>query len=114
MRKFGPDPLPKNQLRSHRVSVYLSVAERTKLARLSGGNRQIAAYLRDAGLDRIPPQIPLLNREAWIELARLAANFNQLAHRANEGKSVCVDSELLELVSNLLSEVRRNLIGVEG
>jgi hypothetical protein len=38
---------------------------------------QCGEYLRAAALHCLPPTVPALNREAWAELARLAANINQ-------------------------------------
>lgn len=49
-----------------------------------------AQWLREAALSRrLPsPPVPPINREQYAELARLAANLNQLTRLANEGRPV--------------------------
>ncbi|MBJ2901571.1 plasmid mobilization relaxosome protein MobC [Salmonella enterica subsp. enterica serovar Derby] len=46
---------------------------------------QRGEYLRAAALHRLPPTIPAANREQWAELARTAANLNQIARKVNAG-----------------------------
>ena len=83
-RRGGGKALPPEQLRTHCVSVRLSAAELEQLD-ARRGELQRGEWLRVAALDVLPPVIPELNREAWIELARAAANLNQLAFRTNTG-----------------------------
>jgi hypothetical protein len=73
-----------------------------------------AGWLRAAALDRrLPsPPVPAINREQYAELARLAANLNQLARTANEGRVVSLNSALLHQVETELSRLRLALIGV--
>ncbi|MBJ3115112.1 MobC family plasmid mobilization relaxosome protein [Salmonella enterica subsp. enterica serovar Typhimurium] len=47
---------------------------------------QRGEYLRAAALHRLPPTIPAANREQWAELARTAANLNQIARKINGGQ----------------------------
>jgi hypothetical protein len=65
-----------------------------------------AQWLREAALSRRLPSPPVaaINREQYAELARLAANLNQLTRLANEGERVSVAAGLL---SKLRSEVGR-------
>lgn len=83
-RRTGPDPLPAAERRGHCVSVRLNAAE---LARLDAvrGRFQRGEWLRMAALDRLPPTVPEINREAWTDLARAAGNLNQIARHLNEG-----------------------------
>ena len=61
-----------------------------------------------AALSQVPPTIPTLNREAWLELSRAAANLNQLARHLNEGNEGAqhetgrITSELREFRAALL------------
>jgi hypothetical protein len=75
-----------------------------------------AQWLREAALARRLPSPPVaaINREQYAELARLAANLNQLAHLANEGNSVTVASGLLERVAAETRRLRLALLGIDG
>jgi len=103
----GPQPYPPEQLRTRRLNVYLTDCELAELERRSkkAGIRP-PAYLREAALNRLPRTIPELNQAAWVELARSAANLNQIAHRLNVGEEVD-----LEEVREELAEFRMRLIG---
>lgn len=74
-----------------------------------------AQWLREAALSRRLPSspVPAINREQYAELARLAANFNQLAHAANSGQPVAVSDTLLQHTAAELSRLRLALIGAE-
>ena len=75
-----------------------------------------AQFLRDAALKRrLPsPPVPAINRAEYAELARLAANLNQLTRAANEGRPVTVAEALLERLAGEVSRLRLALLGVEG
>lgn len=75
-----------------------------------------AQWLREAALSRhLPsPLVPVINREQYAELARLAANLNQLARAANEGKRVVVATALLEKLAVEVKKLRLALLGVES
>lgn len=74
-----------------------------------------AQWLREAALSRRLPSlpVPVANREQYAELARLAANLNQLAHAANSGEPVQVNDELLTAVADQVKHLRLVLIGAE-
>ena len=75
-----------------------------------------AQWLREAALARRLPSPPVaaINREQYAELARLAANLNQLAHLANEGRPVTVANGLLERVAAETRRLRLALLGIDG
>ncbi len=75
-----------------------------------------AHWLREAALSRrLPsPPVPPINREQYAELARLSANLNQLAHAANIGQPVIVDSLLLQQLAGEVGRLRLALIGAGG
>jgi hypothetical protein len=95
----GPHPKDAAELRSHCVSVRLNAAELKTL----DGNRgvfQRGEWLRMASIDQLPPSPPpALNREAWLELSRAAANLNQIARALNAGESVDVTDTLAKLAA---------------
>jgi hypothetical protein len=72
------------------------------------------AALREAALSRRLPSPPVaaINREQYVELARLAANLNQLARLANEGQRVVVADGLLERLAGEIKRLRLALLGI--
>ncbi|CCD30117.1 auxiliary mobilization protein C [Candidatus Glomeribacter gigasporarum BEG34] len=95
-----------------RVSLDEYAALRQKAAQMS---MTPAQWLREAALSRrLPsPPVPPVNRERYAELARLAANLNQIAHRANEGYAVTVADVFLRQLMEEVSRLRLALIGEE-
>ena len=75
-----------------------------------------AQWLRAAALSsRLPaPPVPAINREQYAELARLAANLNQLTRLANEGRPVTVADALLQRLAGEVGRLRLALIGAGG
>jgi hypothetical protein len=73
-----------------------------------------AQWLRAAALSRRLPSPPVaaINREQYAELARLAANLNQLARVANEGQRVVVADGLLERLASETKRLRLALLGI--
>lgn len=106
-RRWTPEQDPAAK-RTHCISVRMNAAE---LAALDSRRGQYARgeYLRLAFFDALPPVIPELNREAWVELSRAASNLNQLAKAYNEGDALDPDS-----LRNHLAAFRDALIGAGG
>ncbi len=75
--------------RTERVALYLTLAERAELERRTAmtGWRDVGAYVRRAIMAQRSPRatVPQLNVQAYGELARMAANLNQLTRHLNEG-----------------------------
>ncbi|HEY8746018.1 MAG TPA: plasmid mobilization relaxosome protein MobC, partial [Chloroflexota bacterium] len=96
-----------------RYTLYLSPEELATLRERAGRTKTpaVSAYIRQAALGRAPGQaIPTVNREAYRELAGLAANLNQVARHLNQGGIVTAGpgqqfsrdlAELTELVRRL-------------
>lgn len=103
----GPAPLPPDERREHCVSVRVNAGE---LATLDSrrGVYQRGEWLRMAALDKLPPTIPAINREAWTELARAAGNLNQIARSLNAGEKVDRGS-----LRDQLAQFRAALIGAQ-
>jgi hypothetical protein len=105
----GRKPLAKNDKRQHCLSVRVNAQEQaqidTKRGKLTSGE-----FLRLAGLNALPPAPPAtLNREAWVELSRAAANLNQIAKALNSGDFSVEAGQALDA----LREFRFALIGAK-
>jgi hypothetical protein len=120
-RKRGPEPKPPHLQRVHRHNIYFNQIEvdllltkalplGTKGMSPKAVQRWIGRYIRDAALSSIPPTIPQINKKAWIDLSRSAANLNQSMALVNKLES---DINLIEL-SNSLVEFRNSMIGVNA
>ena len=105
----GPKPLPTDETRTHCVSVRLNVAE---LAQLDSqrGEMQRGEYLRVAALHRLPPVVPEINKNAWVELSRLSANLNQYQASINAHRATHQQIDIGHL-SDQVAALRNDLLG---
>lgn len=103
----GPAPLSKVEKRSYCVSVRLNASERAQINSWRG-KMQRGEYLRHAAFNTLPVIVPEINRDAWVEMARVGANLNQLAKAMHLGK----EPELQEL-TKLYAEIRMALVGIK-
>jgi len=74
-------------------------------------------WARAAALGRTPKArvvVPEINREAWLNLAGLAANFNRTMALINEGRDIGVRREMAEHLQHELTSLRAALLGREG
>lgn len=124
-RRRGPTPKPLTELRNHRISIYLTDEELIALVaqafpgedvdpKKKGLRQALARYMRDATFDRIPPQIPAINREAWIELSRLAGNFNGYLVAIKQGHAQGMLPDLIVGIRDQVQVLRRELIGISS
>lgn len=98
-KKRGRKLLSVDDKRTHVVSVRVNVSELTLIDSRRGG-MQRGAWLRQAAFDSdAVKSVPELNRQAYTELARAAANLNQLAHRANLDQGINIADLTAELSS---------------
>ncbi len=106
--------------RTERVALYLTPAERAELERRTAmtGWRDVGAYVRRAIMAQRPPRatVPQLNVQAWGELARTAANLNQLTRYLNEGGQLdaATAARLGVEVERLGEDVRALRLGLMG
>lgn len=100
-RKPAADP------RQHAVTCRLTDAELSRCDNVRGDLTR-GEWLRIAALDALPVVIPAVNRDAYAELARAAANLNQLAKKSNTGEVIDFDQVRAEL-----SKFRLALIGAK-
>lgn len=104
-------------LRSATIGVRVSPGEHAVLiAKAAHMNLPPAQWLREAALSRrLPsPPVPTINRQEYAELARLAANLNQLTRLANEGGRVVIANGLLERLTLETKRLRLALLGTGG
>lgn len=107
---------PADQPRHNRLTVRLTALEWSTIVAQADG-APLADHLRRAALGRRAVglvRVPAVNADAWVELARGAANLNQLAHAANAG-FVVPAHDLIPVLEKLRDDVqalRRLLIGL--
>lgn len=83
LRKRGRKRVPESQQRRHPVTCRLTDAERDQVD-ASRGSVTRGEFIRRAALSAAPRVVPEVNREAWVELARLSSNLNQLVRHLNQ------------------------------
>lgn len=111
---------PKNApgtVRAITIGVRVAPAEHATLkAKADAMGVTPAQWLRQAALSRrLPsPPVPPINLAQYASLARLAANLNQLAKAANEGRAVTVNNGLIENLSAEVKLLRLALLGMGG
>ncbi|EGT4384318.1 ATP-binding protein [Cronobacter malonaticus] len=88
--KFHTDKLPDNEIRSHCISVRLNEEELIILDSKRGQYKK-GEWLRMASLNKLPPVLPEINRQAWVKLGNLSQDLN---HLLNHLDSKSPDSEL--------------------
>lgn len=107
--KRGPKLLDPKDKRTHTVSVRMNEAELDNLDALRAPRKlQRGAYMRAAFLESLPPSVPELNKVAWLELSKSAANLNQIAKALNNGKPVGMG-----FILDAVNKFRCNLIKAE-
>jgi hypothetical protein len=101
-----------NELRTHCVSVRITPAELRLLDSMRGGISR-GSYIRNIFLGKkIPAAVPSINRQAYIETARWAANLNQIAYALhNFGDEI--QARGTEEIYAYLKKFRLKLIGLD-
>ncbi|EHY7674490.1 ATP-binding protein [Escherichia coli] len=88
--KFHTAKYSPNEVRNHCVSVRLNEEELSILDSKRGPYKK-GEWLRMASLNKLPPVLPEINREAWIKLGYLSQDLNRLLNHLD---SKSPDSEL--------------------
>lgn len=92
----GRPRVPDMERRRIKVSINLNHNEAKQLSlRSEDAGMDTAAYIRVAALGNTITAVPKINRETYLELARLAGNLNQLMRHINSSSSVVVNGEQL-------------------
>ena len=99
-------------LRTNRISLRLTDSELASIqANAKDTNaRKVALYIRNSALNKLPVEVPELNKEAWVVLATAVANLNQLMKRLNNPNSS--GSVHINEISKNLKDLRASLLGV--
>lgn len=112
LRKRGRKRVPESQQRRHPVTCRLTDAERDHVD-ASRGSVTRGEFVRRAALSAVPRVVPEVNREAWVELARLSANLNQLVRHLNERRPGTPPSVTLDELRDAVVRLRADLIGLK-
>lgn len=101
-----------------RMTFTASTEDAAAIRDLAAAQRiSISRLLRDSALGRPipppPPAIPEINRRIYGELARTAANLNQIAHHLNAGGTIEAGriTEQIGKLAVALRTIRAELIG---
>ncbi len=111
-RGRGRPPIPVHERRTHLVGVFVNEAELTELRRRGDatGMADLATYVRRAVLAQRPPRgvVPAVNVAAYQDLARTAANLNQVTRHLNEGGRLDATgtARLADVLDRLTAQVR--------
>lgn len=108
-RRPGPPPSPAEARRCKRVAVHFTMAEYDEILRKTGGiPTMVPAYLRNAALNRLPPTVPEINREAWVKLAQMTSVLDRIAQHLDDKDRI----EIFRL-RDALARFRGALIGAD-
>lgn len=111
-RRRGRKPIPEAEQRRHPVTCRLTDAERDHVD-ASRGSVTRGEFIRRAALSAAPRVVPEVNREAWVELARLSSNLNQLVRHLNERRPGATPPAQLDKLRAAVVRLRADLIGLE-
>lgn len=109
----GRPKVAPEKVRHLTIGVRLNAAELDAIQRKADSmGLPPTAWMRLAALSRTPPRppVPMLNRQAYAELARLAGNLNQLTRAAHEGRLTAPPMTLHNL-HNAVQALRLELLG---
>lgn len=111
-RKRGPDPKPESELRKHPITCRLTDQELEQVDQGKPQGMSRGEWIRTKALKRkLPRSIPEMNRQAYAELARLAANLNQYMRAVNQGEVPDQEPDLFSIYE-AVNALRRQIIGV--
>jgi hypothetical protein len=116
MKRSGPRIDPGIGHRAYRVTLRFSESEYQQLREnAENAGRTVSAFIRSClqgkRIQGRPAPVPALNREAWMALARSAANLNQLTKAVHEGRVVGIDVDALRLMYREIQTLRQQLRG---
>ena len=98
-----------------RLDLRLTPAERAAAQEKADQARMpLAVYCRAAVLGHKVKALAPMRAEAYAELARVAANLNQLAKAANQGRTADVSGDLIIALYEQVQALRRELLTGES
>lgn len=101
----------KKEIRTNRISLRLKDSELEAIQKNAKDTnaRKVALYIRNSALNKLPVEVPELNKESWVVLATAVANLNQLMKKLNNPKG----QAQVEDIKNTITELRSSLLGVK-
>ena len=99
-------------------SIRLSPTERQAIeAKADTAGMKLGEYIRATALkQKVPPSIPEINREIYVELIRIGNNINQIARVANvgikRGDRLNVEIERLTELSVYLNRLKLEVLAI--
>jgi hypothetical protein len=113
----GRPRVPDVERRRIKVSINLNAGEAEQLSlKAEDAGMNCASYIRVAALGNTITAVPAINREAYLDLSKLAGNLNQLMRHINSDKSVVVRGEQLsaglDKLSAAVQALRASMMGV--
>ncbi len=114
-KKTGRPPKPASEVRVHTIGVRVNVAELHLLQEKAQSlSLPLSQCVRELALNRhvLRPVVPPVNRTAYAELARLAANLNQLMQYAHRFHDVQVTTSLLMDIKQAVAQLRLEILGL--
>lgn len=112
-RKRGRKPIPLDEQRIWAVTCRLTNDE-SNAVDAARGSVSRGEYIRRAALSAPPRVVPKINRDAWVELARLSANLNQFVRHLNSGSAQIPDDFDFEELRRAVDALRADLIGLSA
>lgn len=109
-KKRGPSPKPSEQIRTKRISVYLSDTEYADLVKRVPNHHELCNYIRAqvfAGKTPYSVSIPDINLKAYSELGRVGSNLNQIARHLNASAPVELQQLLDEIAAFRLALIEQ-------
>lgn len=103
------------ELRGAPIGVRVNGVERAEIERKAAQcGMTPAEFLRAVGMEyEVRRAVPQVNREAYQELARTAANLNRVVALINSGRPVGIGEGLAKQMLEDVQALRRELLGVK-
>ena len=104
------------EIRTNRISLRLKDSELEAIQKNAKDTnaRKVALYIRNSALNKLPVEVPELNKESWVVLATAVANLNQLMKKLNSKNN---DGESLKIkvdeIKTNVDELRSSLLGIK-
>ncbi|HED3393374.1 TPA: hypothetical protein R4132_004866 [Enterobacter hormaechei subsp. steigerwaltii] len=98
-------------IRTNRISLRLTDSELASIQKNAKDTnaRKVALYIRNSALNKLPVEVPELNKESWVVLATAVSNLNQLMKKMNNPGAKLQVGE----VKNTVDELRSSLLGIK-
>ncbi|MDB1108854.1 plasmid mobilization protein [Pseudomonas extremaustralis] len=100
------------EIRTNRISLRLKDSELEAIQKNAKDTnaRKVALYIRNSALNKLPVEVPEINKEAWVILATAVANLNQLMKKLNSSPN---SQGHVNDMKNTIVELRSSLLGIK-